>query len=445
MATIKVTISGLRAIVGDGLDIKTVVEYTEAYALMMPQKAKILVARDTRLTGKMIANAVISTLIASGIDVIDAGIITTPTTLYNVDYMNLHGAIIVTASHNPIEWNALKFVGRNGKFFNQEQVDTLLKNYKEKKSRYTTSLKIGKYTKDENTTSNHIKRIERFVDINKIKKSKFTVACDYVNGTGLIATPMLLNKLGVKEYSINNENTGRFAHSAEPSPSTMKDLAKLVKSKKCDIGFTQDPDSDRLAIVCEDGTIMSEEYTLAICAKYLFMNGKGDVAVNLSTSQMIDDIAKEHGCNVVRTKIGEINVSSEILEKRLYFGGEGNGGIIVPSVTPGRDSLLAISLILNLMAITKKKISELVNEIPKYCIEKDKVEINNIDNKKITSAMKKLFPNAQINTIDGIKASFDDKWVHVRPSNTEPIVRIIAEAKNKKEAKTLIENIKSII
>ncbi len=445
MATIKVTISGLRAIVGDGLDIKTVVEYTEAYALMMPQKAKILVARDTRLTGKMIANAVISTLIASGIDVIDAGIITTPTTLYNVDYMNLHGAIIVTASHNPIEWNALKFVGRNGKFFNQEQVDTLLKNYKEKKSRYTTSLKIGKYTKDENTTSNHIKRIERFVDINKIKKSKFTVACDYVNGTGLIATPMLLNKLGVKEYSINNENTGRFAHSAEPSPSTMKDLAKLVKSEKCDIGFTQDPDSDRLAIVCEDGTIMSEEYTLAICAKYLFMNGKGDVAVNLSTSQMIDDIAREHGCNVVRTKIGEINVSSEILEKRLYFGGEGNGGIIVPSVTPGRDSLLAISLILNLMAITKKKISELVNEIPKYCIEKDKVEINNIDNKKITSAMKKLFPDAQINTIDGIKASFDDKWVHVRPSNTEPIVRIIAEAKSKKEAKTLIENIKSII
>ncbi len=445
MATIKATISGLRAIVGDGLDIKTVVEYTEAYACMLPNKAKILVGRDTRLTGKIIANTIISTLIASGIDVIDCGIITTPTALYNVEYMNLHGAIIVTASHNPIEWNALKFVGKNGRFFNQTEVDTLLANHLEKKSRYTSALKIGKYTKYTEATENHIKRIERFIDASKIKKAKFKVACDYVNGTGLVSTPKLLKMLGANVVSINEENKGTFAHSAEPNPSTMKPLSNLVKSEKCDIGFIQDPDADRLAIVCEDGSILSEEYTLALCAKYLFMEGKGNVAVNLSTSRMIDDIAAENGSKVLRTRIGEINVSTRILENKLYFGGEGNGGIIVPSVTPGRDSLLGISLILNLMAKTKKTISELASEIPKYFIEKDKIEVEKIDEALLINKLKGHFADIEVDTIDGIKCIFEDKWVHIRSSNTEPIVRIISEAKTKKEAKALINSVKTTI
>ncbi len=445
MATIKATISGLRAIVGDGLDIKTVVEYTEAYACMLPNKAKILVGRDTRLTGKIFANTVISTLIASGVDVFDCGIITTPTALYNVEHLKLHGAIIVTASHNPIEWNALKFVGKNGKFFSQTEVDTLLKNYAKKSSRYTTALKIGKYTKYTDATQNHIKRIERFIDAAKIKKSKFKVACDYVNGTGLVSTPALLKMLGASVVAINAENKGTFAHSAEPNPSTMKPLTNLVKKEGCDIGFIQDPDADRLAIVCEDGTILSEEYTLALCAKYLFMEGKGDVAVNLSTSRMIDDIAAEHKSKVLRTRIGEINVSTAILENKLYFGGEGNGGIIVPSVTPGRDSLLGISLILNLMAKTKKTISELASEIPKYFIEKDKIEVEKIDEELLKSKLTEQFSDMVIHTIDGIKCVFENKWVHIRSSNTEPIVRIIAEAKTKKEAKALIDNVKSLI
>lgn len=445
MATIKATISGLRAVVGDGLDIKTVVEYTEAYACTLPNKAKILVGRDTRLTGKIIANTVISTLIASGIDVIDCGIITTPTALYNVEHLKLHGAIIVTASHNPIEWNALKFVGKNGKFFSQQEVDTLLQYQAEKKSRYTTALKIGKYTKETKAIENHINRIERFIDFAKIKKAKFKVACDYINGSGLVATPQLLKKLGVEEVAINNEDKGVFAHSAEPSPATMKPLSNLVKANECNIGFIQDPDADRLAVVCENGTILSEEYTLALCAKYLFMEGKGDVAVNLSTSRMIDDIAAENGSKVLRTPIGEINVTTRILENKLYFGGEGNGGIIVPSVTPGRDSLLGISLILSLMAKTKKTISELASEIPKYFIEKDKIKVEKIDEELLKSKLTEQFSNMIIHTIDGIKCVFEDKWVHVRSSNTEPIVRIISEAKTKKEAKTLIENVKSLI
>lgn len=449
MPTIKASISGIRGIVGDGIDIKSIVQYSEAFSVLIKEsintKAKALIAQDTRLTGKMIKDAVCSTLIASGIDVFDIGIAPTPTALYITDKLKLNGAIIVSASHNPIEWNALKLVGKGGRFFSQDQVDTMLKNYADKKSSYVSALKIGTYTKIDNAIEEHVKRIERFIDTAKIKKCGFKVACDYVNGTGLFATPPLLKTLGVKEFAINNENTGRFAHIAEPSKASMKDLSKLVVSSKADIGFTQDPDADRLAIVCEDGRIVSEEYMLALCAKYLLSVGKGDIAVNLSTSRMIDDIAKEHGQKVVRTKIGEINVSTAILEQKLYFGGEGGGGIIVPSVTPGRDSLLGISLILSLMAATKKKVSELIDEIPRYHIEKDKVEMLSINQTKILNALKKKFPKAKITDIDGVKVDFEDRSVHARTSNTEPIVRVIAEAKTKKEALNLIEEVKNIL
>lgn len=445
MPTLKTSISGIRGIIGDGLDIPAIVYYTEAFACMLPKKAKILIARDTRITGQMIANAVSATLMASGIDVIDIGITPTPTASYMVDKLNLNGGIIVSASHNPIEWNALKLIGRGGKFLNQKSIDELLKNYEKHLTRFVPALETGKYSKNDTAIDEHIKRILRFINVEKIKKAKFTVACDYVNGTGLFATPKLLKALGVKEISINNEHTGKFAHIAEPSPTSMKSLSKLTKEKKADIGFTQDPDADRLALVLEDGTIVSEEYTVALCAKYLWSVGKGNAAVNLSTSRMIDDIAKEAGFKVERTKIGEINVSDHIRDNRLYFGGEGNGGIIVPSVTPGRDSLLGIALILELMATTNKSISEIVKSIPKYVIIKEKFETPSINQKQTIEKMKKMFPKASILDIDGVKADFEDAWVHIRASNTEPIVRIISEAKTSKEAKEYIEKVKTIL
>lgn len=445
MPTLKTSISGIRGIISDGLDIPTIVNYTSAFAYSMPLKASILIGRDTRITGDYISKVVSATLEASGIEVIDAGIVPTPTALYMIEKLNLNGGIIVTASHNPIEWNALKLVGRSGIFLNKENVEKLLENYNKKLTRYVPALKTGKYIKIDNAVEEHIKRILRFIDALKIKKSKLKVACDYVNGTGLVATPVLLKELGVKEFSINNKITGKFAHLAEPSIAAMKDLSNLVKDNKCDIGFMQDPDADRLAIVLNDGTIVSEEYTLALCAKYLWMLGTGDAAVNLSTSRMIDDLAKNAGAKVTRTEIGEINVSECIRKNQLYFGGEGNGGIIVPSVTPGRDSLLGIALILHLMAETKKTISELVLEIPKYHIVKEKIETETFDKNKVLKKIKETFKEAVINDIDGVKADFTEGWVHIRSSNTEPVVRIIAEAKSVKIAKNYIESIKKLI
>ena len=445
MPTLKTSISGIRGIIGDGLDIRTVVDYTSAFACLFPKKAKILVARDTRITGESILNAVVSTLMASGINVIDIGITPTPTVLYMVEKLKIHGGIMISASHNPIEWNALKLIGKGGHFLDEKAVNELMKLYEKKSSRFVKALETGTYEKIDNAIEEHIKRIIRFIDVDAIKKANFKVACDYVNGTGLFATPPLLKELGVKEISINNQHTGKFAHIAEPSQASMKSLSDLVKKNKVNIGFTQDPDADRLALVLNDGTIISEEYTLALCAKYLWLVGKGNAAVNLSTSRMIDDLAKEKGYSVDRTKIGEINVSSHVVKNKLYFGGEGNGGIIVPSVTPGRDSLLGIALILELMAKTGKTITELVNEIPKYEIVKEKLEVAKIDEDNFLKQIKEKYDKAKITSIDGIKIDLEEGWLHVRSSNTEPIVRIIAEAKSKKEAKELINTAMEMI
>ncbi|WP_157150442.1 phosphoglucosamine mutase [Brachyspira sp. SAP_772] len=438
MPTLKTSISGIRGIIGDGLDISTIVDYTSAFASLFPKKAKILVARDTRITGESILNAVAATLMASGINVIDIGITPTPTALYMVEKLKIHGGIMISASHNPIEWNALKLIGKGGHFLDEKAVNELMKLYDKNAKRFVKALETGTYQKIDNAIEEHIKRILRFINVEKIKKANFKVACDYVNGTGLFATPPLLKALGVKEVSINKEHTGKFAHVAEPSAASMKSLSELVKKNKVNIGFTQDPDADRLALVLDDGSIISEEYTLALCAKYLWLSGKGNAAVNLSTSRMIDDLAKEKGYSVDRTKIGEINVSSHVVKNKLYFGGEGNGGIIVPAVTPGRDSLLGIALILELMASTGKSIKELVNEIPKYEIVKEKLEVAKIDENSFLKQIKEKYPKSKITTIDGIKIDLENSWLHVRSSNTEPIVRIIAEAKTKKEAKELI-------
>lgn len=448
MPTLKMSVSGIRGIIGDGLDVIETVYYTAAFRSLLPNKATVVIATDTRLTRKIMSNTVSSTLMALGVDVIDIGIAPTPTASYMTEKLKASGGIIISASHNPIEWNALKLIGKGGIFLEQPEVDKVAENYKKYKTEgiaFLPALKTGTYTEIDNAIDEHIKRIVRFIDVDKIKKAKLKVACDYVNGTGLLATPKLLKELGVKEVSINNTNTGKFAHSAEPSASNMKDLSKLVKTEKADIGFTQDPDADRLAFVLDDGRIVSEEYTVAVCAKYLWSVGKGDACVNLSTSRMIEDIAKETNNKVHRSKIGEIHVSTMVRKNKLYFGGEGNGGIIVPSVSPCRDSLLGIALILELMASTKKSISEIVNEIPAYSIVKDKVDLSSIDQAKMLKEIKKLFPTATITDIDGVHAGFDDAWVHIRASNTEPIVRIIAEARSVKIANEYIEAVKSIL
>lgn len=401
-------------------------------------RARIIIGKDTRRSSYMFEDALSAGLTASGADVYLLHVTSTPSVSYVVRTEGFDCGIMISASHNPIEWNALKLIGKGGHFLDEKAVNELMKLYDKKAKRFVKALETGTYQKIDNAIEEHIKRILRFINVEKIKKANFKVACDYVNGTGLFATPPLLKALGVKEVSINKEHTGKFAHVAEPSATSMKSLSELVKKNKVNIGFTQDPDADRLALVLDDGTIISEEYTLALCAKYLWLSGKGNAAVNLSTSRMIDDLAKEKGYSVDRTKIGEINVSSHVVKNKLYFGGEGNGGIIVPAVTPGRDSLLGIALILELMATTGKTIKELVNEIPKYEIVKEKLEVAKIDENNFLKQIKEKYNKAKITTIDGIKIDLEDSWLHVRSSNTEPIVRIIAEAKTKKEAKELI-------
>ncbi|MEK6797311.1 MAG: phosphoglucosamine mutase, partial [Spirochaetota bacterium] len=277
------------------------------------------------------------------------------------------------------------------------------------------------------------------------RAAKFHAACDFVNGTGLVSTPLLMEKLGVKLTAVNNALTGTFAHMAEPSPATMQELSRLVKRTKADIGFIQDPDADRLALTDERGTILSEEYTLALSAEHIFSKKKTDAAVNLSTSRMIDDVAKKYRRTVFRTKIGEINVSETLRRKKLYFGGEGNGGIIIPSICPGRDSLLGMALLLEMMAVRGKRVSELVSELPAYRIIKDKVEAKGIDVDTLYSALKRTFSGAHFSEIDGIRADVDEGWVHVRTSNTEPVIRIIAEAKDELSARELIEKAMRVI
>lgn len=443
--TLKVSISGIRGIIGAGLDAQTLVSYVNAYASLLKPASTIVLGRDTRISGGAIASIVSGALAMAGHTVLDVGIVPTPTVLFTVRKRKLAGGIIVTASHNPIEWNALKFVGEGGRFLVQSQIDALIRAENKNAPITNPALKTGGIGDYPCAIQDHVDAVVASVDAKKIRAAKFTVACDFVNGTGLTSTPILMEKLGVRLVSINHDLTGTFAHVAEPSPGTMKDLAVLVKKTKADIGFTQDPDADRLALTDERGTIVSEEYTLALCAEHLFSKKRSNAAVNLSTSRMIDDIAKKYRRTVLRTKIGEINVSETLRQKRLYFGGEGNGGIIVPSICPGRDSLLGMALLLEMMALRGKRVSELIADIPAYRIIKDKVEAKGIDVKTLYAALKRIFAGARFSEIDGIRADVESGWVHVRTSNTEPVIRIIAEAKDETSARELIEKAKSVI
>ncbi|MBI4977907.1 MAG: phosphoglucosamine mutase [Spirochaetes bacterium] len=443
--TLKASISGIRGIIGAGLDVETIVRYVNAYASLFPRKSAFAVGRDTRITGDAITKVVCGALAANGMDVHDCGIAPTPTVLYTVKNRKLAGGIIVTASHNPIEWNALKFAGAGGVFLGQKQVDRLLAASAVNEPVTTGAREYGSIGVYPCAVSDHVDAVVRYVNAKKIRAAKLTVACDFANGTGLVSTPVLLERLGVKLVAVNDELTGTFAHSPEPTVETMAELSQFIKRKKADIGFMQDPDADRLAFVDEKGRIVGEEYTLAVAAQHIFSKHTTDAAVNLSTSRMIDDVAKEYGRKVLRTKIGEINVTETILAKKLYFGGEGNGGVIVPSVTAGRDSLLAMAIILERMAETGSRISEIVDAIPSYSIIKDKVNARNADVKKIYAAMRKVFAGAVINDIDGIRADVADGWVHVRTSNTEPVIRIIAEARDIDTARQLIEKAKATI
>jgi phosphomannomutase len=439
------TVSGLRGIVGKSLFPSTVIDYALAFGTWC-KGGKVVLSRDTRSSGEMLKLAVASALVSTGCEVIDIGITPTPTLGLAVTNTRARGGITVSASHNPIEWNALKFFNHKGRYLSPEELKQIKKILDRKAFRHQPWNKLGKARQEESQTLKHIAKILklRYVKKDKIRKNGLKVVLDGCNGAGFQAGPELLQALGCKIVKINCQNTGIFPRKPEPVAVNLKQLERAVQRSKADIGFALDPDADRLSIVSDEGKAIGEEYTLALAVDYVLSQKKGEVVVNLSTSRMVEEVAKKHGCQVERTKVGEANVSSRLEQIAGIIGGEGNGGVILPQLHHTRDGLLAMALILSYMVESGREISSLVAGIPKYYMEKRVAQTDG----DLTTTAKKLrtiFGAAKMITLDGIKFEFADSWLHLRKSNTEPIVRIIAEARSKQKATDLVEKALKII
>jgi len=452
-----ISISGVRGIVGANLTPSIAAEYGCAFGTFLKERffgsratghgSRLLVCigRDSRTSGQMLKSAVAAGLCALGIDVIDLGLVTTAGVAVMVGELGCSGGIVITASHNPIQYNGIKLLLGNGIAPPLDQAEQIKQYFFDKRFAFVDSPNCGKVTSNELTDANHINRVLSIVDKEAISAKKFKVALDSVNGAGGRVTKKLLAELGCEVSAINDEPTGLFAHAPEPTRENVKELGEVVKVNRADIGFAQDPDADRLAIVDEAGAYIGEEYTLALAAKYIFSKRTGKAATNLSTSRMLDDIAAKAGGQVIRTAVGEANVANAMLEHDCIIAGEGNGGVIDLRVSPVRDSLVGIALVLQLMAETGKTISQLVSEIGKYYMRKDKFAVEPGQAKQILELAKKTFTGAKLNTTDGCRFDFDDGWLHIRPSNTEPVVRVIAEATSKEAVQKYIDAILKMI
>jgi len=433
------SISGLRGIVGDGLTPELVVKYSSAFGYT--SKGKIVIGRDTRNTGEMIKNLVISSLVATGCEVIDLGICPTPTVELAVLDLKAQGGIVITASHNPIEWNALKFINPEGMFITEQEKNRIEKLVQNQKMKFAPWDKIGKVSKDSYQIEKHINKISNLnlVNKDKIREKKFKVVIDCVNGAGSFASPVLLEKLGCEVIKINCQNTGTFPHPPEPVPSNLTKLCDTVRQYQADIGFANDPDADRLAIVSEKGEAIGEEYTLVLATKYVLSKKRGPVVVNLSTTKMIDDMARMYNSTVHRTKVGEANVGLKLKQVKGVIGGEGNGGVILPELHFGRDALVGMALILSYLAESSLTVSKAIEQIPKYYMLKKAFPINQ-NFERLLHKFKAKYRKSIMNTRDGLRIDLHHSWLHIRKSNTEPIGRVIAEAKDKKQVDDLVNS-----
>jgi phosphomannomutase len=445
-----ITVSGLRGVVGEDLTTEVAADYGRAFASYLRSKfaddpkTSVCLGRDSRPSGRSLADAVISGLTTTGINVIDLSIVTTPTVGIMVKHLACAGGVIITASHNPAPYNGVKLLLDNGMAPPPDVAEQIKICFEIRDFFSDDRLKPGSVTTSGGADAVHIARVLQIVDQKAIADRHFTVVLDSVNGAGGRPGAKLLTKLGCKVIPMNSEPTGLFAHLPEPTAENLVSLCDAVKNSHADIGFAQDPDADRLAIVDETGAYIGEEYTLALAAKLVFSRKPGSAATNLSTSRMIDDIAQEAGGRVIRTPVGEANVASAMLQNNCIIGGEGNGGVIDLRVGPVRDSLVAMALVLQLLAQTGKSVSRLVDEIPRYVIKKLKFPSDPKQTKRILDAAKKLFPDAKLDDSDGCRFDFPDGWLHVRPSNTEPIVRVIVEAKDDKTARKYIDTVLNI-
>jgi phosphomannomutase len=451
-----ISVSGMRGIIGENLTASVAVEYGSAFGTYLKKSRQrdarhttqdtisVCIGMDSRPSGEMLKSAVAAGLCAAGIDVIDLGIVTTPCVGVMVRELSCAGGVVITASHNPVAYNGIKLLLGNGVAPPAPEAEKIKRCFLEKSISLADSTHCGRVTSSNRADATHIGKVLAIVDKEMIAAKEFKVVLDSVNGAGGRITKKLLAEFGCEVTAINDEPTGSFAHGPEPTAANLTGLCDAVKAQVADIGFAQDPDADRLAIVDENGTYIGEEYTLALAAKYIFSKRTGNAATNLSTSRMIDDVAGRAGGKVIRTAVGEANVASAMFEHGCIIGGEGNGGVIDLRVGPVRDSLVGIALVLQLMAETGKTIGRLVEEIGGYYMSKDKFPADRDQARQILESAKETFAGAKIDTTDGCLFDFDDGWLHLRASNTEPVMRIIVEANDKPTAQKYIDQMDAI-
>lgn len=457
MSLIK-SISGIRGTIGgrsgEGLGGVDIVKFTAAYAEFILRSTnrearKIVVGRDARLSGEMVSHLVCGTLMAMGLDVINIGLATTPTTEIAVTSEGADGGIIITASHNPTQWNALKLLNSRGEFLNDAEGKQVIAIAEAEDFSFADVFALGKEYRNETYNTRHIDMVLSLplVDVEAIRKAGFTVAVDAVNSVGGVIIPQLLRELGVKEIiELNCEANGKFAHTPEPIPENLTQIAEVMRNSKADVGIVVDPDVDRLALVMENGEMFVEEYTLVAVADYVLAHTPGSTVSNLSSSRALRDVTRARGCEYNAAAVGEVNVVKKMKDTGAVIGGEGNGGVIYPELHYGRDALVGVALFLTLLAKSGKKMTELKAGYPQYAIAKNKITLTpETDVDAILAAAKERFKNEEINDIDGVKIDFPDSWVHLRKSNTEPIIRIYSEASTMEEAERLGEQMKEII
>ncbi|PHN08494.1 phosphoglucosamine mutase [Flavilitoribacter nigricans] len=452
MALIK-SISGIRGTIGGAagtnLTPQDIVECTAAFGYWLQQQGatpKVVIGRDARISGKMVSQLVSATLNGLGIDVVDLGLSTTPTVEVAVPLLQAGAGIIITASHNPKEWNALKFINKRGEFISKSDGETLLQLIESGAIRYAEVTDLGSYEEQDGWIERHIDLILDMdaVDADLIRKKAFKVVVDPVNSTGAIAIPALLDRLGCETILINGTPDGFFAHNPEPLPKHLEALSEKVKATGADMGISVDPDVDRLALVSNDGSMFGEEYTLVAVADYLLQRNPGNTVSNLSSTRALRDVTERYGGSYFASAVGEVNVVEKMKAKEAVIGGEGNGGVIVPVLHYGRDALAGIALILTHLAKSGKSMTELRATYPDYQMVKDKIQSpEGVDLNSILEKMHEQYREEDCNTIDGLKIDFPDSWVHLRRSNTEPIIRIYAEAPTLERAEALVGQIKT--
>ncbi len=441
---LKVSVSGVRGIVGESLTPQIAARFASAFGTYLGPGI-FLIGQDTRPSGTMLKKAVLSGLLATGCQPVEVGVLPIPTILFLTREKQARGAVVVTASHNPPEWNGLKFIGPEGIYLRHSQVEEFLDIFHQGEFTLAPAERIKSPLQEKNAGELHLERILSKIKVKSIRRRRFRVVVDCANGAGAVLIPRLLQELGCETLLLNTDLEGEFAHQSEPVPENLGELCRRVKEFRADLGLAQDVDADRLALVDEKGQPLGEDLTLSLAVAHVLRKKRGPVAVNLSASMAIDDLAARYRVPVIRTKIGEINVVEAMLENGAVIGGEGNGGVIWPEVHPCRDSLAASGLILEMLAESQQPLSSLAAEFRRYHLIKEKLECPAEVAFRAVVELRRTYQAERLSTLDGLKIIWKDSWVHIRPSNTEPIIRLMAESRSAARSRRLIEKFKKEI